>query len=223
MKWLLAILCPCAAIAQSGAVGAVGTYNSPLPSLTNGQQASLQLDSSGRLIVSDNLNFTYGTPPGFAASVAAVNAYVTGGLPVPVFSTLSLPPLPTLPKPVSSIPVTTNQTLCWTQIPADAPIAQAASAQIITGRPGLRILVCHVRVIAGAAEQTSEMEGTGTTCGTGTVYHSGSSTAANGEQLGANGGYESYAPFALLPGDNFCLQQAGTSKLGGKVSYLYIQ
>lgn len=163
----------------------------------------------------------YGTSPG-PVLAQQVNAFVTNTPSVYVIQPPLQNPVPTLPKPPAPIPVLTNSNPCVTNVPGDAPISQAATAQIIAGRPGLRILICHERMTAGAAEQVSEMEGTGSNCGTGTVYHSGSSTAANGEQLAANGGFETTVPFYLLPGNNYCIQQAGTARVAGKVSYLYV-
>jgi hypothetical protein len=49
-KYLAALLLPSIALAQSGAVGTTGVYNSTSPALTNGQIQTIQLDSQGRLI-----------------------------------------------------------------------------------------------------------------------------------------------------------------------------
>lgn len=121
-------------------------------------------------------------------------------------------------------PVVTQPTgnPCINSIGGDVAISQTATSKTIAGRPGLRILVCHIRIVVGAAEITSELEGTGTTCGTGTLVHSGSSTAANGESFAANGGYESAVPFYNAPGNDFCVAQSGSNRVSGKVSYLYV-
>jgi hypothetical protein len=49
-RCLAALFLPGIALAQSGAVGTTGVYNSTSPALTNGQIQTLQLDSQGRLI-----------------------------------------------------------------------------------------------------------------------------------------------------------------------------
>lgn len=137
--------------------------------------------------------------------------------------TKSLGPIPSpLPTPQPPVPVITNINPCQTNVPGDAAVSQAATGRVITGRPGLRILVCHERLTVGTAEQISEFEGSGSNCATGAIYHSGSSTAANGEQLAANGGFETNVPFYLLPGNDYCIQQAGSARVAGKVSYLYV-
>lgn len=161
------------------------------------------------------------------ASTTAGSTDAQGNIKVTVQGDVTRPPVfpflvPVLPKPLLPIPVITNLNPCLVNVPGDVALSQAGTARVIVGRPGLRILVCHERVIAGAAEQISEMEGTGTNCGTGTIFHSGSATAANGEPLAANGGFESISPFYLAPGNDYCIQQAGTARIAGKVSYLYV-
>jgi uncharacterized phage-associated protein len=115
---------------------------------------------------------------------------------------------------------------CASQYRNDVAISQTATARYITGRPYLRWIICQIRIVAGAAEITSEWEGTGTTCGTGTIAHSGSTTAANGESFAANGGYQSGGTgagvsAAFSPDTDFCIAQNGTSRVSGKISYVW--
>jgi len=112
---------------------------------------------------------------------------------------------------------------CADRVLADAAISQTASTKVVSGLPGMLTVICGVRVVAGAAEITSEWEGSGTTCGTGTLAHSGSTTAANGESFAANGGYSSIGlPYSLLPGNDWCLAQSTSSRVSGKVWYTRI-
>ena len=108
----------------------------------------------------------------------------------------------------------------------DKAISQTASTIIVTGRAGMRIAICQLRIVAGAAEITSELEGTGSACGTGTIVHSGSATAANGESFAANGGYQSGGANATViltnTGNDFCIGQSGSNRVAGKVQYVYI-
>ena len=107
----------------------------------------------------------------------------------------------------------------------DAAISQTASTRIVVGVPGLAIYVCAIRLVVGAAEITSEWEGTGTNCGTGTIAHSGSTTAANGESFAANGGYVmgdgNGTIISLRAGNDFCIAQNGANRVSGKVSFVY--
>lgn len=107
-------------------------------------------------------------------------------------------------------------------------ISQAASSTIITGIPGKRIAVCGGRVVAGAAEILSFLEGTGTLCATGTLAVTGNTTMANGESYAANGGFSQGGANAsimvtALPGNNLCLGQSTTSRLSGNLTYVYTQ
>jgi hypothetical protein len=112
--------------------------------------------------------------------------------------------------------------LCATHIAESTPVSQTATTRIVTGRPGYAVLVCHVRLVFGAADITSEWEGTGSACGTGTLARSGSTTAANGESFAANGGYSTTQPFMLRPGNDFCIAQSGSNRVSGKVSWMYV-
>ena len=120
---------------------------------------------------------------------------------------------------------TPNPDACSMQRKIDAPISQTATTKIISGRPGYSIFVCAIRIVVGAAEITSEWEGTGTNCGTGTIAHSGSTTAANGESFGANGGYAigdgTASVISLGYNTDFCIAQNGSNRVSGKVSYVY--
>jgi hypothetical protein len=125
-------------------------------------------------------------------------------------------PLVVIPQPLGAC-AATNTTLF------DQAISQTATTRIITGVPGMRWVVCAIRIVANAAEVTSELEGTGTNCGTGTVAHSGSTTAASGESFSAGGGYQSTQPFyANKPGTDFCIGDSGSSRVTGKVTAAFV-
>jgi hypothetical protein len=111
---------------------------------------------------------------------------------------------------------------CTYREKTDVPISQTASTRIVTGLPGMRTRICGIRIVVGAAEITSEIEGSGSVCGTGTIIHSGSATAANGESFAANGGYAqgdgTASVITLSVGNDFCIQQSGSNRVSGKVS-----
>jgi hypothetical protein len=120
---------------------------------------------------------------------------------------------------------TPNPDACAVNRKTDVSISQTATTKLVTGRPNVSIYVCLLRVVAAAAEIVSEWEGTGTNCGTGTIAHSGSTTTANGESLAANGGFLSgngaSSVASLGQNTDFCLAQNGTSRVSGKLSYVY--
>jgi hypothetical protein len=106
------------------------------------------------------------------------------------------------------------------QCPLTAPINTSANVTVITNPGGKRIYVCNAVVInGGTAQSVTISEGTGTTCGSGSVYWLGGSggTAA----LAANGG------FALIginwamqvAGDNVCLVISGSTNASGTMTY----
>jgi hypothetical protein len=105
-------------------------------------------------------------------------------------------------------------------------ISQTASTRLVVAHPGERIFVCAARVVAAAAEIPSFIEGTGATCGTGTLAVSGSTTAANGESYAANGGFAQGVGYGSIMvttkvGDDLCLAQNGSQRLSGNIVYAY--
>ena len=109
----------------------------------------------------------------------------------------------------------------------DAAFSQTATGIVIPNMQGMSIFVCAIRLIAAAAEIISEWEGSGAACGTGTIAHSGSTTAANGESLAANGGFAmgdgNSTLTSTLPGNDYCIAQSTSSRVAGKVTYVYAQ
>lgn len=105
-------------------------------------------------------------------------------------------------------------------------ISQTASAQVITGVPSKKTYICSMLVIAADAENLSLVEGTGTTCGTGGAAVIGGTTAANGPNLAANGGWSwgsgvsSVAIASGAAGDNVCLFQSGSGRVAGGGTYV---
>ncbi len=105
-----------------------------------------------------------------------------------------------------------------------ANINQTASAQLITGTASQKIYFCTVMVISGTAQNIELVEGTGTTCGTGTAGLWGGTTAATGPNLAANGGFAvaspAYTNFTATAADNVCLLQSGTGQVSGWITYV---
>lgn len=106
-------------------------------------------------------------------------------------------------------------------------ISQTGSTQVLTGQAGKRIVLCHYTVVGGDAENLSWVEGTGSTCGTGTLAVVGGTTAAAGMNFAANGGAnagsgDAWFAITSVPGDNICLLQSGTGRVAGSLKYAYL-
>ncbi len=101
------------------------------------------------------------------------------------------------------------------------PISQTTSTDLITSTNKLHI--CGILIVSSAAQSVSLVEGTGTLCATGIAALMGSTTAANGMALAANGGFSHTAERAFMvtqtTADHLCLLQ-GTGNVSGFISYV---
>ncbi len=101
------------------------------------------------------------------------------------------------------------------------PISQTGSTDLITSTNKLHI--CAILIVSATAQSVSLVEGTVTTCGTGTAALMGATTAANGMALAANGGFTHTAdrPFMVTQttADHLCLLQSGAGNVSGFISY----
>lgn len=104
-------------------------------------------------------------------------------------------------------------------------ISQAASAVLVAGVSAKKTYICSLSLIAAAAEVFNLVEGTGSTCGTGTTAVMGSTTTAQGLSLAANGGLTlgsgvSAVAFSATNTDDLCMTQSGSSRLSGNITYV---
>lgn len=104
------------------------------------------------------------------------------------------------------------------------PISQAATTtQLVTaGNGNMFIYVCSYNLAAGTADNFSFIEGTGATCGTNTLAVVGSTTAANGINMAANGninfgGGSGAVAKTAVAGDNLCLVSSTAGPLAGVI------
>lgn len=115
----------------------------------------------------------------------------------------------------------TPQDPCTGTFKRNIAISQTADARVVQGMSGMRIFLCTIVLIAGAAEIVNFTEGTGTTCGTGTAAVTGSTTDANGESYAANGGRSTTGAGAVAltntPGNDLCLTQSGSNRIAGNI------
>jgi len=138
-------------------------------------------------------------------------------------------PTPTGPRLPLPVDVNVRQMPSWDKCLLDpgkgnVAISQTASTKLVAGLPGTIVRICSVALVAGAAEIVSFTEGTGTTCGTGTLAVSGSTTAANGESFAANGGRAGGGFGTIMltktPGNDLCLAQSTTSRVAGNITFV---
>lgn len=131
-------------------------------------------------------------------------------------------------KAASTAPATTDTALVVTESPQVADqcpntlaISQTASTDILTTTNKLHI--CSLVLVASAALTVNLIEGTGTTCATGGAALIGSTTAANGLSLAANGGFSAIAGRPWLKSkttaDHICLTMSGTGTVAGVMTY----
>jgi hypothetical protein len=129
-------------------------------------------------------------------------------------------------KPASTSPATTDTALVVTQSPTpnDAcpnviAVNQTASTDLLTATNKLHI--CSIILASAAAQNISLVEGSGTTCGTGTVALIGGTTASLA--LAANGGFSAIADRAWLTmqtsAHHLCLLQSGSGNVSGVITY----
>jgi hypothetical protein len=187
-------------------------------SLQPGANANCQVDAFGRLLVIN---------PDDQAILAALNASRTVGN-ARLTGVFNRPITSTGDALDVNIKSQTNNADPCTFRKSDVAISQTGTTLLVAGTGGAYIFVCYARVVAGAAEIPSFVEGTGATCGTNTVAVSGSTTAANGESYAANGGFSGGSGNGTImstkvAGDSLCLQQSGSNRLSGNITFVVSQ
>jgi hypothetical protein len=102
------------------------------------------------------------------------------------------------------------------------PISITANTQIITGTSSKQTYVCYVNLVVSAADNVALVEGTGSTCGTGTAGMAGGSTAAAGWNFAANGGLtmgdgRGNIIRTATAADNVCLLVSSGAQVSGTI------
>jgi Fe-S cluster assembly iron-binding protein IscA len=118
--------------------------------------------------------------------------------------------------------VVTQSPMPSLQCPYFTAISQTASATLVNGVPGKRTFICSLSINArDTAVRVSLLEGTGTTCGTGTTAIIGGTLASYG--ISATGGFHGMSPQITIPtavaGDNICLIQDAGVNVSGLMTY----
>lgn len=118
---------------------------------------------------------------------------------------------------------------CSTQTKLGAPINLTASGQVITGTASKKTYICSLDVVSATTQNIALVEGTGSVCATNIFGLAGSTTAATGWNLAANGGLTKgsgdgtvYSPSADTNASaaNVCLLLSGTGQTSGQITYV---
>lgn len=117
---------------------------------------------------------------------------------------------------------------CETNAKSFAKISLTANTQVITGTAAKQTYFCSINLVTAGAVNVAVVEGTGSTCATGTLGTiSGGATAATGWNFGANGG------IVIAPGNssvgatatggggaNVCVFASAAVQVSGNIGYV---
>jgi hypothetical protein len=196
-------------------------YNTSLPEPSATQQMAVQCDPFGRPFVTDSQVINLLTQMLQIAIVpAARNAnFVRGSFGRPVTSTGDA-----MDVNVKYPPATSD--LCSGANKGNVPISVTANTVLMKGTGNARYRICAIFLLSTSAESFSVVEGTGVTCGTGTLAVIGSTTAANGPSLAANGGFTLGNGAATVAsqtgfGNDLCILISGSTLIAGNLVYAF--
>jgi hypothetical protein len=209
-----------------------GVYSTSITALASGQAGSAAL--TAMRAEQANLRNSYGQEVGSVVSgqptiplvVTAVTPMVP---PTPSVPSRAGPPLlpnmlkgpgqsPTTADLASVVAISPNPS---SACPFIANVNQTGSATIITGQPGLRVVICGGLLVTAAQQGVTFAEGTGSTCASAETFLFGGTGGTM--QFSANGGFSSFQnvpAFELQKlGDNFCVVQSGSGNVSGGFTY----
>lgn len=174
----------------------------------------------------------FGTAPGAVKSlntntnIFVGGAAVSGSAPIPVSATTAAN-AKTNPFYVAPSDGTNTITLdpCQVNAGSQALISLTASGQLITGTASKQTYICALDLVTATAQNIALVEGTGTTCGTGTAGMAGGTTAATGWNFAANSGLvkgagSNWVFKTATAADNVCLLLSSTGQTSGSVRYV---
>lgn len=218
-----------------------GVFNTTQPTVTNGQAVEAQSTARGAAIVATGVD------------AFAVNATQSGswsvtvtGLPNEGQQTMANSISTVLASDQSAIPTTVSTfpdnepfnmaqkggaTLvagpCEREVTLYVQISQTTGTQLVTGTASERVYICSISLVTATAQNIALVDGTGSVCATSPTGLLGGSTAATGQNFGANGGWVlPYNPYAYAKtstdADNVCLLQSGAGQVSGVLTYVSI-
>lgn len=115
---------------------------------------------------------------------------------------------------------------CQVNTRSTANISLTASGQIIAGTAAKQTYICFLQfALSATADNVALVEGTVTTCGTGTAGMAGGTTAATGWNLLANGSVtagamQNWSFKTATLADNVCLLASSAAQISGTVQYV---
>jgi hypothetical protein len=114
---------------------------------------------------------------------------------------------------------------CTQSVKSFRPISVTANTQLITGVAAKNVYICSVEMVPNGPDNVAFVEGTGTTCGTGTAGIAGGATAATGlnlaqdENVHFGNGIGSVMATATQ-GDNVCILVSASTQVSGVMGYV---
>jgi hypothetical protein len=188
-------------------------YNSSLPAPTNGQTLAVQCSNAGLLFTQTTLYDAAGqelaasrqnvrtvplqvnqvptslvTAPALFKQLDAYGRANTASWITDGKDYVSVTSRGQGPKSLDSALVVTNSLVPALLCPYQAAVSQTSNTKVVAGQAGKFIHVCSYKVISATAQSVALIEGTGTTCGTGTGNLDGQTTSGS-IALAANGGF----------------------------------
>jgi hypothetical protein len=107
------------------------------------------------------------------------------------------------------------------QCPFSIGINQTGATRLVAGQTGRKMHICGFAAVSATAQSVSLVEGTGSSCGTGTAGLYGGTTAS--AAWAANGGVHDLKDRIQIPmqtsGDDICLLQSGAGNVSGTLTY----
>lgn len=219
-----------------------GVYNSTLPTLTTGQSAAVQLDSSGRPIISpSSLTIAQGSTTSgqtgslvFGAVTTAAPSYTTalsnplslgtdGGLRTElatpansgVGATGSAAPADAVQAGVASSGNMVG--LIQADNSAAISVSTATTTQLVALSAGKKIYVTSYDVVAGGTGNITFEYGTGSSCGTGTTALTGAYNLVANSGISKGGGL---GPVLVIPASNaLCVLTSAAVQMSGSAAY----
>jgi hypothetical protein len=125
----------------------------------------------------------------------------------------------------SGHPIVVTIDPCSSLAKTSVAISQTAGTQLITGTSAKNNYICSIFALGADAENMSLIGGTGTVCATTSHAYIGGTTAANGPNFAANGGFVAVAGNATVvrgttTAENVCLLQSGSGRVAGWITYV---
>jgi hypothetical protein len=173
---------------------------------------------SQRVAVGQDTTTLAGSAPG-TAGTASANVVTVQGV-------ASMTPVQVNQTQVGGTAVVADP--CQANVKSNATVSQTTSGTLITGTSGKKNYICSLVFLTSAAAEVSLVEYSGT-CTGGTAFATlGSTTAASGLPLAANGGLALGSGSATVvsgagntnTGYNVCLLQAGTATIVAQATFV---